>query len=63
MSGCPEEVYVLLKGSLLSGDHEVTPLVAHTTQQGAAMEMVSYPANEQRVMWVVPVRLVNDHDD
>jgi hypothetical protein len=56
----PEEVYLLLK---VTGGIDVTPLVAHTTQQGSAMEMVSYPAEEQRNMWVAPVRLVDDGDN
>lgn len=50
-----------MKGSALLGDQQVTPLVSHTTLQGAAMEMVSYSADEQRLMWVAEVRLVDDH--
>lgn len=58
--GVPDEIYVLLK---TTGGVDAVPLVAHTTQQGAAMEMVSYPPEEQRYMWVVCVRLVDDGDD
>ena len=56
----PEEIYVLLK---VTGSIDTTAVVAHTTEQGAAMEMVSYPAADQRNMWVAPVRLVDDQDD
>lgn len=52
MSDDPDHVYVLM-----SNDQ---PLVAHTREQGAAMEMVSYPPAEQKGMWVAPVRLVDD---
>jgi hypothetical protein len=56
----PEEVYILLE---TTQGVDTVPLVAHTTEQGAAMEMVSYPPDRQRHMWVAPVRLVDDHDD
>lgn len=56
----PEEVYVLLK---TTGGIDTTALVAHTSLQGASLEMVSYPPPEQKNMWVVPVRLVDDDDD
>jgi hypothetical protein len=56
----PDEVYVLMK---TTGGIDTTALVAHTTLQGAAMEMASYPPADQRNMWVVAVRVVDDHDD
>jgi hypothetical protein len=57
MSG-PEEIYVLMKSTGVDG----APLVAHTTMQGAAMEMVSYSASEQQQLWVTSIRLVDDRD-
>jgi hypothetical protein len=56
----PEEVYLLMR---VTGGIDVVPQVAHTTNQGAAMEMVSYPPEEQRNMWVESVRLVDDGDN
>lgn len=56
----PDEVYVLLE---VTGGIDTTALVAHTTEQGAAMEMVSFDAKRQRNMWVAPVRLVDDRSD
>ena len=55
----PDEVYILLKTT----GSDATPLIAHTTLQGAAMAQASYSAEEQRKMWVAPVRLVDDGDD
>lgn len=56
----PDEVYILMK--VTPGTSESVPVIGHTTEQGAAMEMVSYPPETQRHMWVASVGLVDDHD-
>ena len=47
------EIYVLVSKDI--------PVIGHTTQQGAAMEMVNYPPEKQKEMFVSMIVLVDDH--
>ena len=54
-----DQVYVLMKSSNVAIE-QAQPVIAHTTWQGAAMEMSDYTPEQQRGMWVHTVRLIRD---
>jgi hypothetical protein len=54
-----DQVYVLMKSGA-TALQQAQPVIAHTTWQGAAMEMSPYTAEQQLGMWVHTVRLIRD---